>query len=182
MRVLNLPLSGASLVEAEPFSDHRGVFARFFCVRELSSILGSRTIVNVNFSNTAHKGALRGMHFQRPPFGEMKFVRCIKGQIYDVIVDIRKESPTYLKWHGEVLSAENMRMLVVPEGFAHGFQALEDNCELLYLTTAFYNGNAEGGLRYNDPVVGIKWPLPISDISEKDTVHPLFDSTNTTWI
>lgn len=102
-------------------------------------------------------------------------MRCIQGEIYDVIVDVRSESATFMQWHGEVLSAENMKMLVVPEGFAHGFQALEENSELLYLTTAFYNSSAEDGLRYDDPTLGIHWPLPVNDVSEKDASHPLLN-------
>jgi len=166
-------LIDAVLVEATPFSDHRGIFARFFCSRELYEVLDGRSIVNVNFSRTVKKGSVRGMHFQRPPHAEMKFVRCIRGEVYDVIVDIRPDSPTFLKWHGEILSAENIKMLAVPEGFAHGFQALEPNSEILYLTTEFYDTPTEGGLRYNDPVLAIQWPLPVTDISEKDNSHSL---------
>jgi len=163
------------LVEATPFSDHRGIFSRFFCSRELSEVLGDRTIVNVNFSRTVKKGSVRGMHFQRPPHAEMKFVRCIRGEVFDVIVDIRKDSATFMKWHGEILSAENMKMLVVPEGFAHGFQTLEEDSELLYLTTEFYDSSAESGLRYDDQALGIQWPLPIGDISKKDASHPFIN-------
>lgn len=175
MKIFNLELPGSALIEAEPFCDSRGIFSRFFCSSELSQILGDRSIVNVNFSRTLTKGTIRGMHLQRPPHEEMKFVRCIQGEVYDVIVDVRSESATFMQWHGEVLSAENMKMLVVPEGFAHGFQALEENSELLYLTTALYNSSAEDGLRYDDPTLGIQWPLPVSDISEKDASHPLLN-------
>jgi len=176
MKIADLELPGAALIDAEPFHDNRGVFSRFFCAHELRNVLGDRSIVNVNFSRTLAKGTIRGMHFQRPPHAEMKFVRCIRGRIFDVIVDMRDDSATFMQWHGEMLSAENMRMLVVPEGFAHGFQALEDDSELLYLTTAFYNASAEGGLRYNDPLLGIRWPLPVESISEKDASHPLLES------
>lgn len=176
MKIVDLELSGAALIDAEPFHDNRGVFSRFFCAHELGTLLGERSIVNVNFSRTLTKATIRGMHFQRPPHAEMKFVRCIRGRIFDVIVDMRDDSATFMRWHGEMLSAENMRMLVVPEGFAHGFQALEDDSELLYLTTAFYHASAEGGLRYNDPLLGIRWPLPVASISEKDASHPLLES------
>jgi dTDP-4-dehydrorhamnose 3,5-epimerase len=175
MKISNLELSGAAVVEAEPFFDSRGIFSRFFCSRELNHILGDRSIVNANFSRTINMGTIRGMHFQHPPHAEMKFIRCINGTVYDVIVDFRRESPTFLQWHGEILSAKNMRMVVVPEGFAHGFQSLEDNSELLYLTTAFYNSSAEDGLRYDDPMLNIQWPLPVKDISVKDASQQLIE-------
>lgn len=173
MKIFNLRLPDAALIDAEPFCDSRGIFSRFFCSNELSTILGNRSIVNANFSRTLNKGSLRGMHFQCSPHEEMKFVRCIRGRVYDVIVDMRRDSSTFMQWHGEMLSEENMKMLVVPEGFAHGFQSLENNSELLYLTTAFYNSDSEAGVRHNDPILAIKWPLPIRDISEKDASHPL---------
>jgi dTDP-4-dehydrorhamnose 3,5-epimerase len=173
MIIHELPLAGAALVAAQPFSDDRGVFSRFFCSRELAPLIGPREIVNVNFSRTSRKGSLRGLHFQRAPHREMKLVRCLRGSVYDVIVDLRRESATFLQWHGEILSAENHLMLVVPEGFAHGFQALDDESELLYLTTAFYEAGAEGGVRYDDPALSLAWPLPVADISGKDAGHPL---------
>lgn len=175
MIVHHVPLAGALLIDAEPVSDHRGIFSRFFCSHELASVIGNRQIVNVNFSRTSREGCIRGMHYQHLPHQEMKLVRCIRGAVFDVIVDIRPDSSTFLRWHAEFLSASNMKMLVVPEGFAHGFQALEEKSELLYLTTAFYEQGAEGGLRYDDPVLGINWPLPVCDISEKDASHPLLD-------
>lgn len=173
MIIQRLPLADAALVDAEPFSDHRGCFSRFFCSRELAPQVGERRIVNVNFSRTTRTGSLRGLHFQRPPHQEMKLVRCLRGAVYDVIVDLRRDSATFLKWHGELLSAQNMRMLLVPEGFAHGFQTLEDDCELLYLSSAFYEPGAEGGVRWDDPALALRWPLPVADISGKDAGHPL---------
>ena len=116
-----LPLDGAALIEAEPFQDHRGLFVRFFCTRELGRLFGERQIVNVNFSLTHQTGAIRGMHFQYPPHQEMKLVRCLRGTVFDVLIDLRPESPTFLKWHGENLSAANMKIFCLPEGFAHGF-------------------------------------------------------------
>lgn len=160
-------------METTPFVDNRGMFARLFCAKELSSLLGHRNILQVNNSQTSLAGAVRGLHFQYPPHAEMKFVRCIKGRVLDVAVDLRKGSATFLKYHAEELSAKNRKMLVIPEGFAHGFQALEDNCEMLYLSTAFYEKTAESGLRHDDPVPGIVWPLPVTDLSEKDQSHPL---------
>lgn len=173
MIIAPLPLAEALIVDAELFRDHRGVFSRFFCSRELASVMGTRQIVNVNYSSTSRKGSIRGLHFQRDPHQEMKLVRCIRGAVFDVIVDLRRASATFLQWHGETLSANNMRMMVVPEGFAHGFQTLEEESELLYLSTAFYDPGAEGGLRHDDPVLNIRWPLAVVDISGKDAVHPL---------
>lgn len=175
MIIQHLPLAGAVLVDAEPFSDIRGIFSRFFCSRELASVIGDRHIVNVNYSRTSKRGSIRGMHFQQKPYQEMKLVRCIRGAVYDVIIDIRPDSPTFLQWHGETLSSDNMKMLVVPEGFAHGFQALENESELLYLTTAHYEPGAEGGLRFDDSALGIQWPLAVGDISEKDASQPLIE-------
>jgi len=175
MIIQKLPLSDAAIIDAEPFEDNRGLFARYFCSRELEHIMKGRTVVNVNFSCTSKPGTIRGMHFQLPPHQEMKLVRCIQGAVYDVIVDIRKSSPTYLQWHGETLSAENMKMLCVPEGFAHGFQALDSNAEVLYLTTAFYNPKAEAGIRYDDPLLNIKWPIAVTEISTKDLSYQPMD-------
>ena len=167
------PLAGLYVIETDAFIDHRGAFARWFCEDELKDIIGKRHIKNVNFSRTAKKGSIRGMHFQKPPKAEMKMVRCIKGKILDVVVDIRRDSPTYLQHFGVELSAENMKLFVIPEGFAHGFQSLEDDCEIMYLVTEFYAPDAEAGLRYSDPALKIEWPLPVADISVKDSVHPL---------
>lgn len=179
MIVHPLSLPDVVLIDNEPFRDHRGIFARFFCSRELGPIMGERQIVNVNFSRTIWEGTVRGMHFQRPPHQEMKLIRCIRGAVFDVIVDIRRDSPTFLQWHGEALSADNMKMLCVPEGFAHGFQTLEDDCELLYFTTAFFAPESEGGIRYDDPAVGIRWPRVVTNVSQKDSTHPLLhDDSN----
>jgi dTDP-4-dehydrorhamnose 3,5-epimerase len=173
MIIERAPLEGAAIIHAELFSDHRGTFSRFFCERELKEILGERRIVNVNFSRTRQKGAIRGLHFQYPPKEEMKLIRCIRGAVLDVIVDIRKNSPTFLQWFGIELSAENMLMLCVPEGFAHGFQVLEDESEMIYLTTELYYPEYEGGLRHSDPDLHITWPLKPTDISMKDREHGL---------
>jgi len=173
MNVTALPLAGASIVDTSPHGDHRGHFARFFCARELGALGIKTDIVQANHSLTTAKGAVRGMHFQRPPMSEVKMVRCIQGAVFDVLVDIRVGSPTYLQWHGEVLSAENMRLMIVPEGFAHGFQALESMSEVMYLVTQYYSPECEGGLRHDDPQLGIEWPLSITDVSAKDAAHPL---------
>ena len=171
MQFEETPLKGCYVIRTTPFIDHRGAFARFFCSDELKELIGNRQIVNINLSLTAKKGGIRGMHFQHPPMAEMKFVRCIRGSVYDVIVDIRKNSPTFLKWYGLELTVDNMKMLCVPEGFAHGFQVLEDSSELLYLHTQFYSKEYESALNYADPALSINWPLEPCVISEKDINH-----------
>jgi dTDP-4-dehydrorhamnose 3,5-epimerase len=173
MRIDLTSLGGVHVVTHTPFSDHRGYFERLFCDRELDSILGHRSIVAVNHSCTAQPGAVRGLHFQRPPHAEMKMVRCLRGRVFDVTVDLRVGSPTFLSWHAEELSADNRCMLVLPEGCAHGFQVLEPNSELLYFHTAAYVPQSEGGIRADDPALAIPWPLPFTDISARDFGHPL---------
>lgn len=172
MEICSLPLSEAALIKTTAVGDHRGAFARFFCLKELSSVIGTRQIVNVNHSYTHRAGVIRGLHFQRHPHQEMKFVRCLKGAVYDVIVDMRQDSPTYLQWHSQVLESKKMDMICVPEGFAHGFQSLEDDSEVIYLATAYYAADAEGGLRYDDPTLNIPWPMKVTGISDKDASHP----------
>ena len=172
MKVVQTALQGVVVVETMPSADHRGVFARLFCERELAPAIGDRRIVQINYSRTTVVGIVRGMHFQLPPYAEMKLVRCFKGRVWDVAVDLRAGSPTVLQWHAEELSSENARMLVIPEGCAHGFQALEPDSELLYLHTAFYSPEAEGGVSCNDPRLGITWPLPVAILSQRDSSHP----------
>lgn len=182
MKINPTAIHGVMVVETTPHTDHRGAFARLYCERELAPILGNRRIVQINHSRTAAVGAIRGMHFQRPPHAEMKLVRCLKGRVWDVAVDLRTDSPTFLKWHAEELAPENARMLVIPEGCAHGFQVLAPDSELLYLHTAFYTPDAEGGVRHEDLQLAITWPLPVTDISPRDPAHPLigpdFHGTN----
>lgn len=173
MNITPLPLAGAHLVGTTPHGDHRGHFARLFCAREMADAGLNTEVVQANHSLTMAAGAVRGMHFQRPPMAEVKMLRCVRGAVFDVIVDIRLGSPTYMKWHGEILSAENMRLIYVPEGFAHGFQALEPASEVMYLVSQFYSPELEGGLRHDDPAIGIEWPLPIADVSQKDAAQPL---------
>ena len=173
MNIVKISLQDAYIFEPVPFADHRGNFARIFCQQELQHILHDKNIVQINHSLTRQKGALRGMHFQYPPKAEIKMVKCLRGSVFDVMIDLRRDSSTFLKWHGEVLSAENMKMIYIPEGFAHGFQTMEENCELLYLHTEFYSPEHEAGVRYNDPKIGIKWPLKVTEISDKDERYPL---------
>ncbi|MEO5648154.1 MAG: dTDP-4-dehydrorhamnose 3,5-epimerase [Chitinophagaceae bacterium] len=166
-------LKGCYIVQMEPKTDDRGWFARSFCKHEFEAIGHNKEWVQMNHSFTKDEGTVRGMHFQLPPFSEKKLVRCIAGTVCDVIIDLRNGSPTFLKWLAIDLSAENKKMIYVPEGFAHGFQCLTSNCELLYHHSEFYSAAAEGGIRYNDIMLDINWPLPVKNISPRDQVHPL---------
>lgn len=165
-------INGLYTIELDLFKDERGWFARIYCKEEFKKIGHSKEWVQLNHSFTKHKGIIRGMHYQHPPYSEVKLVRCISGAVYDVAIDLRKNSSTFLKWFGVELSAENKRMIYIPEGFAHGFQALTNDCEIIYHHTNFYTPGAEGGIRYNDPLIKINWPLPINGISERDKEHP----------
>ena len=166
-------LEGAYIIDLEPFSDDRGLFARTFCKREFAAIGHHKEFVQFNHSHSNQKGTLRGLHYQRPPHAEIKLIRCIRGSVFDVIVDLRHQSPTFLQHVGVELSEQNLRMIYVPEGFAHGFQTLQDHCELIYHHTAFYTPDSDGGIRYNDPKIRISWPLGLSTISDKDKNLPL---------
>jgi dTDP-4-dehydrorhamnose 3,5-epimerase len=168
MRFHKLHLPGAYVIKVDPFRDFRGEFSRLFCAREFAHIGLRDPIAQINHSTTSEVGTIRGLHFQKPPKAEVKVVRCLKGIAYDVVVDLRKGSGTFLKWHGEMISPENLLMVYIPKGFAHGFQSLEPLTELLYLHTESYDPAFEGGLRYDDPAVGIKWPVPVTEISERD--------------
>lgn len=175
MNLLTTPIKGVYVAETARFTDKRGAFARLFCEHDLASVLGGRHIVQINHSQTRKVGAVRGMHYQHAPHAEMKMVRCLKGKVWDVAVDLCRDSPTFLRWHAVELSDGNNRMLMIPEGCAHGFQVLEAESELLYLHTAFYAPESEGGVRHDDPALGISWPLDVADLSERDRAHPLID-------
>jgi len=166
------PLKGSYIINLTPFSDERGWFARTYCENEFREIGHAEKWVQMNHSCTTKKGTVRGMHYQLPPFREIKMVRCIRGKVFDVIIDIRKDSATFLQWFGVELSPEAMNMLYIPVGFAHGFQTLSDNSEMIYHHSEFYTPGAEGGIKYNDPAVNIKWPLEVTSISERDLNHP----------
>lgn len=168
MVFIETPLAGAFVIKLEPFQDERGLFARTFCQKKFEQIGHTENFVQFNHSMTVAKGCIRGMHFQKPPFAEIKLIRCIKGKVWDVIVDIRQNSMTFLKWFGVELSAENQKMIYIPKGFAHGFQTLEPNTELIYHHTAFYTPSAEGGLKYDDPKLKINWKLTPEQLSKKD--------------
>ncbi|AXE16425.1 dTDP-4-dehydrorhamnose 3,5-epimerase [Runella rosea] len=165
------PLKNSYVISLQSFSDNRGWFTRTFCKKDFEKIGHSEEWVQLNHSFTVTKGAIRGMHFQYPPHSEIKMVRCISGGVLDVIVDIRKGSPTFLQHFSIELSAINKKMLYIPKGFAHGFQTLSDNCELIYHHTMYYEKNSEGALRYDEPLLSIKWPLEPTDISERDLNH-----------
>lgn len=168
MKFLETPLAGAYLIELEPITDERGFFARSWCQQTFARQGLNSGLVQCNLSFNHRAGTLRGMHFQRPPHAEDKLVRCSQGAIFDVIVDLRKDSPTYRQWYGTELSARNRRQLYIPKGFAHGYQTLHDETEVCYQVTAYYQPDSEGGLRYDEPTLDIRWPLPVSMISDKD--------------
>lgn len=173
MDLSSTPIHRLYLAATRRIGDHRGSFARLFCDVQLAAALEGRKIVQINHSRTLAKGAIRGMHFQYPPHAELKCVRCLRGRVWDVAVDLRNGSPTFLQWYAEELSAENERMMIIPEGCAHGFQVLEPESELLYLHTAPYTPRAEGAVSYRDPRLSIRWPLEITDVSIRDQQHPL---------
>lgn len=176
MKFFPTPLRGAFIVEPEPFKDDRGFFARTYCKNEFSKIGHTDEFVQMNHSMNSAKGTLRGLHYQLPPYAEIKLVRCISGKVYDVIVDLREGSITYMQSYGIELSAENMKMIYIPAGFAHGFQTLEDHTQLLYHHTAFYTPGFEGGLSFQDPELKINWPLPPVNLSERDKNHKYLTS------
>ena len=168
-------INRVSLIELSSFQDERGSFTRWYCEEVLKDILGGRKVVQANHSTPSSVGALRGLHFQRPPYAETKLIRCIRGAVFDVVVDLRTNSETYLQVFSVELREGDDRLLKVPEGCAHGFQVLECDSELLYLHTQPYAPAFEGGLRYNDPAVAIEWPLAVVDVSDRDLNHPLID-------
>ena len=176
MKITQTDIQGLSVLEASPFEDDRGSFARLFCARELSGVFAPRHIAQINVSRTRTRGAVRGLHYQRAPHAEMKLVTCVKGRVWDIAVDLRSGSRTYLQWHSEELSSLNRRTMLIPEGCAHGFQVLDPDSELLYLHSAFYEPSAEGGIRPTEPMLKIPWPLPIVDLSLRDQSHPLLSS------
>lgn len=172
---IETPLQGARVICRKPIEDSRGFLSRFFCADEFKSIGLKGEIHQINHTLTRQKGTVRGLHFQYPPHAETKVVSCINGEVFDIAVDLRTNSPTFLQWHGEVLSKKNQRSFLIPEGFAHGFQTLTEDCELIYLHTAPYAKSAEGALNVSDPKLNINWPLDIDDLSDRDRNHPYID-------
>jgi len=165
---------GAWVIEPTPHKDGRGRFMRAWCRREFSEHSIDFTPLQANMGFSVHKGTIRGLHYQVAPALEAKIVRCTRGTMFDVVVDLRPTSPTYRLWYGISLSAENGRMLYVPEGCAHGCQSTEDNTEICYMTSAFYSANEVRGVRHDDPAFGIQWPLLVSSISDQDRSWPLY--------
>ncbi|MFZ4792276.1 MAG: dTDP-4-dehydrorhamnose 3,5-epimerase family protein [Candidatus Competibacteraceae bacterium] len=170
--LLATPISGLKLIQRQPLGDQRGYFERLFCADELQALLAGRGIAQINHSLTAKRGTVRGLHFQYPPDAELKLVSCLRGAVFDVAVDLRQGSPTFLHWHAEILSADNHHTLLIPEGFAHGFQTLTDHCELLYFHTAPYQPSAEGGLNVHDLRLNIGWPEAVTEWSPRDAALP----------
>jgi dTDP-4-dehydrorhamnose 3,5-epimerase len=169
------PLRGAYLIDLEKRSDDRGFFARVSCEREFGAHGLEHRFVQTNNSLSVRRGTLRGMHYQLAPNAETKLVRCLRGGLYDVILDLRKGSPTFGRWYGAELTEENRRMMYVPKGFGHGFLTLRDDSEALYFVDEFYAPERERGIRWNDPAFGIEWPIPPEVVSEKDRAFPGFD-------
>jgi dTDP-4-dehydrorhamnose 3,5-epimerase len=177
MNFVEAPLSGAYVIEVTPFVDERGLFARTFCKDEFKQINHAEEFVQFNHSFTKNKGSIRGMHYQIPPFSEIKLIRCVHGSVFDVIIDIREGSSTFLQYFAIELSARNMKSIYVPRGFAHGFQTLEDNSQLIYHHTAIYKPGFENAIRFNDPMIHISWPLEPTTISSKDQSYPLLTNS-----
>jgi dTDP-4-dehydrorhamnose 3,5-epimerase len=171
--VTALPLSGLKRVQRQRLGDSRGFLSRLFCREDLVAAGWHQPIAQINHTYTVRQGTVRGMHFQWPPHAEMKLVNCLRGEVWDVVVDLRASSPTFLHWYGEHLSAENGLALLIPEGFAHGFQTLTDDVEMLYCHSAFYAPHSEAGLNPQDQRLGIDWPLDIMELSARDAGHPL---------
>jgi dTDP-4-dehydrorhamnose 3,5-epimerase len=169
------PLKGSYLIDLEPRGDERGWFSRTYCEQEFAKIGHKANWVQLNHSFTQQKGTIRGMHFQIAPYSEIKLVRCISGAVFDVIIDLRKDSKTFLKYFGAELSSKNKKMIYIPKGFAHGFQTLTDDCELIYHHSEFYTPESEAGILYNDPTIAIEWPLPMQSVSKRDTLHTLIN-------
>ena len=181
MRFLESELQGAWLIDLEPVRDSRGFFSRTFCVREFATHGLETNFVQHSLSYSAARGTLRGMHYQAPPHGEVKIVECVKGAIWDVIIDIRPQSPSFGQWRSFELTADNRRQLYIPAGFAHGFETLLEDTEVRYLISAFYEPSAASGLRHDDPAFAIPWPLPVAVISAKDRAWPDFAGGLAPW-
>jgi len=175
MKFINTSFEGLWVIEPEIKSDSRGFLTRLFCKNEFSHINFNKEFVQENLTLTKVNGTFRGLHYQVPPYGEVKLVRCLKGKVFDIVVDLRKNSDTFLKTFTLELNEEKLNMLLIPEGFAHGFQTLTDNCLMLYLHTNFYNSQYECGINLNDPRINCLLPLPLKEISERDKNHPLLD-------
>jgi len=176
LTVTELPIVGLKMIERRRLGDSRGFLSRLFCSEELMPTGWRIPIAQINHTVTTKIGTVRGMHFQLPPHAEMKLVNCLRGRVWDVAVDLRRGSETVLHWHAEELSADNQKALLIPEGFAHGFQALTDDVELLYFHTSAFHDEAQGGLNPRDPVLAIEWPLEITELSDADAQHSFVEA------
>lgn len=176
MKFTETTVEGCHVVELEPIGDERGFFARAWCAEEMEAVGAAGHVAQVNMSRSATVGTIRGLHWQAEPHGEAKFVRCIAGRIFDVCVDVRPKSPTFMKWAGVELSPENRLAFSVPAGCAHGYQSMEEGSETLYLVSAPYAPGVELGIRWDDPAFGIKWPIEDAAVSEKDQDWPDFET------
>jgi len=169
------PLAGLLCIERPVRADARGFLSRVFCADELRSMGWQGGIAQINHTFTMHRGTVRGCHYQTPPHAEIKLISCLKGEVWDVVIDVRMGSPTFLQWHAQHLSASNRKAMLVPQGFAHGFQTLSDDVEMLYCHSVAYAPDAEAGLNPRDPRVNITWPLPVHQLSARDAGFPLLD-------
>jgi len=175
--IIKTAIDGLHVINRLPLADPRGYLERLFCITELGEFLGGKSINQINHTLTIMAGTVRGLHFQHPPNAEIKMVSCLRGEVYDVAVDLRAGSPTFLRFHGEILSEMNHKTLLIPEGFAHGFQTLTENCELVYFHTAAYAAESEGACNVFDPLIGIQWPLPVSFLSDRDKNHSMLNES-----
>jgi dTDP-4-dehydrorhamnose 3,5-epimerase len=177
--LVDTPLAGVKIVRRQRVQDTRGSLSRLFCSQELAAAGWRDPVAQINHTVTVRAGTVRGLHFQHPPHAEAKLVSCLRGEVWDVALDLRADSPTFLQWHAERLSAENGVALLIPPGCAHGFQALTDNAEMLYLHSMPYTPAAEGGLHPLDPRLAMAWPLPLTELSARDAGHPNLDESFT---
>ena len=175
MRFIETPLKGLYVTEPKKLVDQRGLFTRTFCKNEFSEIGFTKELVQFNHSFNIKEGTVRGMHYQNPPYAESKLIRCVQGKVFDIAVDVRQDSPTYLKYFGIELSMENMLSIFIPDGFAHGFQTLEAKSSLIFHHSAYYAPEADAGIRFDDPAIAINWPLEPVNMSDKDKNYPLIN-------
>jgi dTDP-4-dehydrorhamnose 3,5-epimerase len=176
MKFIETKLAGAYIIELDKIGDERGFFSRLWCRKTMEEKGLKSNIAQINTSHNVHKGTLRGLHYQQAPYEEVKIVQCIRGAIFDVAVDIRPKSPTYMQWFGIELDEDCCKLLYIPEGFAHGYQTVKDNSAIIYPTSEFYTPESEGGIRWDEPEIAIKWPLDPVNMSKKDLSWPLNDT------
>jgi len=176
--IFKTSIDGLILIQRKPIFDKRGFFERLYCFEELKEIINGKNIIQINHSYTKLKGTIRGMHFQKEPYSEMKIVLCLRGKIFDVAIDLRKDKSTFLNYHAEILSEENNYMFIIPEGFAHGFQTMSDQVEMIYFHYTPYSIKHEFRINPFDPIVNIKWPLQVAEISDADKNAPFIDESH----